>query len=553
MITNKKFGKFNPLSGLIEGGSYYQDQDQRPNLTGTPVIHQAKNGVFWLGTPDGLKKMAPGAESVTHYLNEPGNPSSLSSNMVKSICPDPEKPEEVLWVGTGGGGLNRFEMASGKVKRFTTKDGLPNGVVYGILPDEAGNLWMSTNQGLSKFDPETETFVNFNASDGLQDNEFNSCAYFKSPDGELFFGGIEGFNSFYPKDVLSSSFSPPLVITQLKIANEKVKMGTPGSPLSRSISKAEKVHLSYSDKIFSFEFASLDYTNTRKNKYAYKLVPFQQEWQYTGTQNNATFTNIDPGEYTLLVKGTNADGLWNEEGASLKIIIDPPWWQTWWFYLSCIMAGAAVIYGGFQYRLEQVLKVERLRIKISNDLHDDVGGMLSGLAMQSELLALNAEEDTRQRLDRISNLSRRAMSRMRDTVWAIDIRKDKLTNLIERMREHAEETLSPRNIHHEISVEGINPDKTLDTEVRQNLYLISKEAITNVAKHSNGDLVTISLLQNVEGFSLSIQDNGIVHAKNYKTTGQGQSSMRMRAEAIGGQLSVEKGQGYQVEITMKRL
>ncbi|WP_020570724.1 sensor histidine kinase [Neolewinella persica] len=553
MITNKKFGKFDPVSGLIKGGSYYQQEDQAPNLFGTPVIHQAENGVFWLGTPEGLKKFFPGAESMTHYLNRPGDPTSLSNNMVKSICPDPERPEEILWIGTNGGGLNRFEIASGQFKRFTTKDGLPDAVVYGILPDETGDLWLSTNQGLSKFDPQTETFVNFTSADGLQDNEFNSCAYFNSPDGELFFGGIEGFNSFYPNDILSNAFTPPLVITKLKIANEEVKMGTPGSPLSRSISTADKVRLSYSDKLFSFEFASLDYTDTRKNKYAYKLVPFQQEWQYTGTQNNATFTNIDPGEYTFLVKGTNSDGLWNEVGTSLKIIIDPPWWGTWWFYLLALSALSAAIYGLIQYRVAQILRVERLRVKISSDLHDDVGGMLSGLAMQSELLALTAEDDTRFRLNRISDLSRRAMSRMRDTVWVIDARKDKLKDLVDRIREHTEETLTPRNINYEISTSGLDMNANLNSEIRQNLYLICKEAVTNVGKHSNGNLVTIKLHQDAHFFTLSVHDNGHVTPKHHRSAGQGQGNMRMRAAAIDARFSVVTDGGYRVEVIRKRL
>ncbi|MCB9296289.1 MAG: hypothetical protein H6559_24690 [Lewinellaceae bacterium] len=281
--------------------------------------------MFWLGTKRGLIQFDATTKTFTFFGNNPQNPHSLSHPLVKCIQAGPSEPERILWVGTGGGGLNRFDLQTGRFNHFKKKDGLPDNVVYSILDDAEGNLWLSTNQGLSRFNPSTGVFKNYGVESGLQDNEFNSGAYFKSADGRLFFGGIGGFNAFLPSAVKNNDFVPPIVITGFKLANKPVDFKSPDSPLKHAISQAEELALSWKDNIFSFEFAALDFTEPSKNQYAYRLEGFSDEWQYIGTQRSATFTNIDPGEYTFRVKGTNHDGTWNEEGASLKITILPPW------------------------------------------------------------------------------------------------------------------------------------------------------------------------------------------------------------------------------------
>ena len=219
----------------------------------------------------------------------------------------------------------------------------------------------------------------------------------------------------------------------------------------------------------------------------------------------------------------------------------------------CILIITGIIYAGFKYRIEQALKVERLRVKISSDLHDDVGGILSGLAMQTEILELTTDEKVKPKLKRIGELSRSAMSRMRDTVWAIDARKDKLENLIDRMNEHAEETLSPKDFYYEIETKNLDLKTNIPTDVRQNVYLIYKEAITNVAKHSNGNKVKVLLLQNDGRFEMTIHDNGKVKEKEYKTTGLGQNNMQMRAKQLGATLITDPSDGFKVFLRMKAI
>ncbi len=212
-----------------------------------------------------------------------------------------------------------------------------------------------------------------------------------------------------------------------------------------------------------------------------------------------------------------------------------------------------LIYAWFWYRLQQALKIERMRVQISSDLHDDVGTLLAGLAMQSEALELTAQEKDKSKLKRISEISRNAMAHMRDTVWAIDARKDKLENLLDRMREHAEETLTPRDIRFDMQVDNLSLKQNLSTNIRQNLYLIFKEAVTNAAKHTNGDTLTVSLKKSGEGFEMRISDNGQVIEKTYKTTGLGTSNMQMRAEKIDGKLEINRENGFCVTLRMRHM
>ncbi len=271
---------------------------------------------------------------------------------------------------------------------------------------------------------------------------------------------------------------------------------------------------------------------------------YDDTWVNSGTRGFARYANLPPGNYTFEVLAANSDGVWSTLPKSLQIHIQTPFWQTWWFYLLCSLTVTGLIYAWFRYRLEQALKIERMRVQISSDLHDDVGTLLAGLAMQSEALEMTAQEKDKGKLQRISEISRNAMAHMRDTVWAIDARKDKFENLVDRMREHAEETLTPRDIRFDIQVENVSLKQNLTTNVRQNLYLIYKEAITNAAKHTNGDTVHISIKKTGAGMEMRICDNGTVAAKTYKTTGSGTANMQMRAEKIGGTIQISRKEGY---------
>jgi signal transduction histidine kinase len=205
-------------------------------------------------------------------------------------------------------------------------------VVYGVLPDDAGHLWLSTNRGLARFDPGTGAVRSFDAADGLQSNEFNSGAAFRSASGELFFGGIYGFNHFRPEDVRDNPHRPEVVITGLRRLNRREAVGDSGSILERSIVETTSLRIPARDNVLIFEFAALDYSAPAKNRYAYRMVGFNDTWIDAGDTRTATYTNLPPGSYTFQVRGSNNDGVWNETGTSLELRILPPWWRTPWAY-----------------------------------------------------------------------------------------------------------------------------------------------------------------------------------------------------------------------------
>ena len=326
-------------------------------------IYQDREGVLWIGTNSGgLDRFDRETEQFTSYQNVPTDTHSLSNDIVMSIYQD---REGVLWIGTAGGGLSKFDRASETFTHYREKDGLPNDTVYGILEDDHGNLWLSTNEGLSKFDPQTETFKNYDAGDGLQSNEFNMSAYYKSSGGEMFFGGINGFNAFYPDDVKDNPYVPPIVITDFQLFNETVAVGG-DSPLQKPIAETKEIELSYKDDFFTFEFAALHYSSPEENQYAYMMEGLDTDWNYVGTRRFAGYTSVPPGKYTFRVKGSNSDSVWNEEGISIRIIITPPFWQTWWFRILVTLLVVGGVLGVFTLRV-RAIEAQRQQLEILVD------------------------------------------------------------------------------------------------------------------------------------------------------------------------------------------
>ena len=315
------------------------------------VIFEDSGGNFWIGTEGGgLNKFDRKSGKFRAYKSNINDSSSISNDYIFSIFED---SDGYLWLGTWGGGLNKFDPKSEKFIHYTTKHGLLSNSIYGILEDEKGNFWLSTNYGISKFNKKTETFKNYNERDGLQSNEFNGGSYFKSKNGEMFFGGIKGFNSFFPSQIKDNNYIPPIVITSFQKFNREVK-------LNKTTSFVKQIELSYKDYVFSFEFASLDFYAPEKNKYAYKMEGLDKNWIQTSSGKRfANYTTLPAGNYIFRVKGSNSDGIWNENGTSIILFISPPFWKTWWFTVLIFVVLAFITYVFYKNRLKNVrLKTE---------------------------------------------------------------------------------------------------------------------------------------------------------------------------------------------------
>jgi PAS domain S-box-containing protein len=309
-----------------------------------------RDNQLWVGTyGNGLDRLDlnnpdnydPAKAQFTIYHHDPQNPDSLSSEAIFAIH---QSPNGTLWIGTQGG-LNRFDPQTQKFRAYREKQGLPNDTVLGILEDDDGYLWITTNNGLAKFDPRTELFSVYTAADGLQSNEFNSNAYFRSRDGTMYVGGVHGFNLFRPENVKPNPIPPPVAITRFAVFNE---------PQAVDLSGQTPIQLSYEQDFIAFDFAALDYNKPQKNQYAYKLEGFDQDWIDAGTRPYASYTNLPGGNYTFRVKAANGDGVWNSTGVSLPIEITPPVWETWWFRVLGIVLVIFALAAAFYFRTRSI-------------------------------------------------------------------------------------------------------------------------------------------------------------------------------------------------------
>ncbi|HYV95608.1 MAG TPA: triple tyrosine motif-containing protein, partial [Chitinophagales bacterium] len=515
-------------------------------------ILEDHSGIIWIATRAGLFRFDEDKHSWKQFTNVEGDRTSLSTDIVFSLCLDPRQPEKYLWVGADGGGLNRMDITTGKFISYTTHDGLPNNVVYGVLDDDEGNLWLSTNMGLSCFDPEKKTFKNYEEKDGLQSNEFNHRAYCKTPNGWLFFGGVNGFNYFNPKEIRDNTFTPQVLITDVRIRNKPVSFTEKNSPLSLPVYLTKHITLPYSENMISFDFASMDFSRPGKNFFQYKLEGFDRDWIQSGPNHSATYTNLDPGTYTFLLKGSNSDGIWNEKATSMLLTILPPWYMTWWFRVAVLLAVAGALYAFYRYRLAQALKVQGVRNRIAQDLHDEIGANLSSISIFSQV----AKETDRQSpeldswLRKISDYTQSSLDAINDIVWMINSGNDRFENIISRMRIIAAELFEARNCDLQMNFDESLSEVKLGMEERKNFYLIYKEAINNIAKYANCKTVKIELKWEQPVVHLLISDDGEGFDAGTVEHGNGLLNMQKRAEILKGKFSIHSipGKGTSVEL-----
>lgn len=351
--TENGLNVFNPSTNTWRAFKY---QPGVPGALGNAQIQPnalvvEEDGTVWAGTwGGGLNKYNPGEDTFTYYTHQPNNPNSLSNNNVLAIHPS---EDGILWLGTFGGGLVKFDPAGETFTTYTENDGLANNIIFSILDDNQGNLWIATDNGLSKFNPHTEVFLNFDVSDGLPSNQFFWGASFKSVTGVIVFGTVDGLLSFLPDNIQLNRQIPDIQLTDFKKYNESVSTGI-------SITYSDKIDVKHGEMNFQIEFAALDYTDPQKNQFAYKIAGGNEQWIHIGNRNFISFTNMAPGRYKLLIKASNNDGFWNEEGISLTMIIHPPYWQTSWFRAGMLILALLALFLFIRLRTAKISKQKRI-------------------------------------------------------------------------------------------------------------------------------------------------------------------------------------------------
>lgn len=335
----------------------YTHQEKKPfSISSNYIltIYEDSDKRLWIGTDGGGLNYFEESSGRFYSYKYDKDEISLSNNIINSICEDENKS---LWLGTNFG-LNQFDPEQKKVsKHFFSENGLPNDVITGLLKDEHNNLWIGTSKGLSKFTPSTYTFKNFTLSDGIQANDFRAQCLSKR--GLMYFGGKNGFNEFLPSKIKALDFDPPVAFTSFKIFNKEVPVfqrDSDSSHLTQAISETEEISLTYKESVITFEFASLNYTGKEKKQYMYLLEGFDKSWNFIGTKNNVTYTNLDPGAYHLHVKGLTNDGKWSNNITTIKLTIRPPFWQTWWFKIITVIVCINLVFLIFYLRVSSIKK-----------------------------------------------------------------------------------------------------------------------------------------------------------------------------------------------------
>ncbi|MBK9148708.1 MAG: hypothetical protein IPM12_12940 [Flavobacteriales bacterium] len=513
----------------------------------------APDGVIWMATIEGLLALDPGTGKWRVFQHDPRDPISLPHDLLFCLCPDPQQPQRFLWLGTEGKGMARFDMENGRCERYTTRQGLPNDVVYSILPDADGRLWVATNNGLCRFDPASGAVRTFTQADGIAGNEFNRYGAVPMPDGSLFFDGMDGGTRFMPGDLKEDDVAAPTVLTGVRLAARDVPMHA-----LRDSAHATSYALTvpHDEPLITIRFALMDHTAPRHNTFRYRLEGYTEGWIDSGTRYEATFTNLDPGSYTFVVEGSNSAGLRDGKGASLLLIVTPPWWGTWWARTAGTLLILALIYIAHRLRLRQQLRVVRLRERIARDLHDEIGSTLSSVALygavaKKKIAAISPESG--RLLERISEGTTHAMESMNDIVWTVNASKDSVADMAQRMQSYATQMCEARGVTLDFHVDAALLDGKLDMDKRKNIYLLFKEAVNNAMKYAECTSITVRITGVVDGFMLTVSDDGRGFVPYADTGnglgGNGLDNMRKRAADAGGTCTITSQPGRGTTVT----
>lgn len=510
----------------------YTEEDGLANNT-VMALEETPNGAIWIATYGGVSRFKGG--SFTNYSIAEG----LPNNGVLDILKD---KSGALWFATFGG-LARFE--DGSFVTITVEEGLPDEVCYFIEQDDRGIFWIGTNKGVVRFDyrayrsdqqSSRAAFKLITQDQGLVANEMNAGASFKDSEGHLWFGSVGGVTEFSPELEKVGDAAPKVHIENVRVAGEKVRV-------------KPNLKIGSDNQNIVFEFIGISFSAPDQVLYQYRLRNSGEGWQQT-TQRSVRYSALMPGDYTFEVKAQNNDGHWSTETARISFTVLPPFWMQWWFIGLVILVVIAIV--GFiynYYRVKKMVDIERMRVRIASDLHDDVGSALTEIALQSDFLQTrDVAEGLEDSLQQIGEQSRKIVSSLDDIVWSIDARNDTMGDLTDRMQDHVNRMLPQMEITYDF--EGDMQEK-LKVSHKENLYLIFKEAINNIAKHSNADRVEISLSTKGDGFMMSIRDNGTEVTQKRKS-GQGLRNMEMRAKRIDADITFRSTDGFEVRVKNRK-
>ena len=599
---------FDPATG--KAIQYYRTKEHPEYPSQGPVFnisYDKKRKCIWLGTFSyGLVKMDLATHKIEKHMHSDADPNSISSNTVSCIKED---ENGILWLGTLGGGLasydpekdkfrnwkpdasKKYSMANINVnslafeknriwfatdigvhifdkktehfRQIAKKDGLPDDLINSVELDNKGNAWVATNRGLSCIMKPKDGFIieknsleqplvikNFDPLDGIQGFEFNGTSFYKDKNGNLYFGGMNGFTIVHPDLIEENHFIPSIYLTDFKLFNKSIEPNDSLHLFDKYITFAKEVNLNYKQNFFSISFTAFNYKNPEKIIYQYKLEGFDEDWVTVGSDKRfATYTNLDPGNYTFRARAS-IDGIhWSTKEATVDVIISPPFWQTIPFRGAVIIAFALMIAGiaryifqrNFRKKLalfERQEEISRIRGRIARDIHDNIGAELTRISLLTEVAQIENRDVKSESLNKLSDASREITGQLGEIVWSVNPSHDNLKSMLGYIRNYISNFLENANVHYEIDLPEEVEDKIIHPEMRRNLFLVLKEALNNSIKYSKAKNIMVSLLIMGDNYVLKIVDDGIGMDMSIRKEGNGLMNMQNRMDTIAGDLHI---------------
>jgi len=441
--------------------------------------------------------------------------------------------------------LDQARAGKAKILVYNTPDGVPRKATGADIENLRGRIYLATGRGLDQIDSDTGHVKHFTTADGLAGGAMSSA--YRDRSGSLWFGTQKGMSHFIPGGTESTS-APPVLISGLRVSGLTQHVSAIGE---QAVSLPD---FSASQNEIQIDFVGLSFAVGDVLQYQYKLEGSGADWSTPTDQRTVNFASLSPGRYRFLVRALNSDGLISAQPAVVSFTIRPPIWARWWFLLAALALIMLAIYALYRYRLARLLELERVRTRIASDLHDDIGSNLSLIAGLSEVLrqqARQVDSQIAERLGVIANASRQSVEAMGDIVWAVNPRRDNIVDLAHRMRRFANDTLTPRDIEFHLDAPPANQNVRVNAEVRREIFLIFKEAINNVARHSGCRKASAALKIERGHMVLIVNDDGRGFDETNIEAGHGLESMRRRAEKLGGKLAMNSrnGEGTTVNLT----
>ena len=468
----------------------------------------------------------------------------LSGNFINVTL---QESDSIVWVGTLGSGINRLNINTGDVKIYTTLDGLANNLVANMVKDNGGNIWIGTYGGLSMYSKADDRFYNYYTADGISDDEFNYLSVYKDPHGLLYMGTLNGITIFDPQKITGSTPLPPVQLTRIQKYNRKKDKLI---MKDKALDEIQIIEVSPYDSYIELEFAVPSYKTNASHVFFSRLKEVDADWQNLGHNASIRYQKLPPGRYHLELMASDATGNKTIHTTMILLHVQQVYYKSFWFLSLLFLTLLAAVYALYRYRVNMLQKEHETRTRIASDLHDEVGGSLTGLFLQLQMMEFKAAGEARSHLNKVSTIIDESITKMRDLVWSIDARSDSWGKIIERMEDYTSDILFPLDIGFTFRHQHFDPHQHIDARFKHNLYLIYKEAIHNIAKHSKATQVSIVLERKDGHLHMSINDDGQAGERKSISTGQGLQNMMMRAERLKGTIKTgyAASGGFSVEL-----